>query len=76
VRADWFSGELRIPGGKMIQYVHMGYGSVYEREIILKVVDGRIASESVNENTQKETPSELELQRLELEKMRQKPYDR
>lgn len=73
VKADWFSGELRIPDGKMIKYVHMGYGSAYEREIILKVEAGKVIGESIIDNIQKEIPSELELQRQELEKMKQKP---
>ncbi|MFZ4859678.1 MAG: hypothetical protein ACOYL3_25175 [Desulfuromonadaceae bacterium] len=30
--ADWFTGVLRIPYGKILQYVHMGFGSVYEKE--------------------------------------------
>ena len=30
--ADWFSGVLRVPQGELIQYVHMGVGSVFERE--------------------------------------------
>ena len=28
VKADWYSGELRIPDGRQLEYVHMGYGSV------------------------------------------------
>ena len=73
VKADWFSGELRIPDGKLLQYVHMGYGSVYERELTLSVESGRVVKESVIDNTRKALPSELELQRLELEKIRPKP---
>ena len=73
VKADWFSGELRVPDGKLLQYVHMGYGSVYEREITLSVESGRIVRESMSDNTQKSLPSELELQRQELEKIKPKP---
>jgi hypothetical protein len=70
VKATWFSGELRIPDGKQLQYVHMGYGSVYERDIILTVDKGRITNKAVIDNTQRQLPSELELQRQELEKMK------
>ena len=73
VRADWFSGELRIPEGKMLQYVHMGYGSIYEREITLTVDSGKVVKESMVDNTIRTLPSVLELQRQELEKMRPKP---
>ena len=30
LKAEWFTGTLRIPQGKPIQYVHMGYQTVYE----------------------------------------------
>jgi hypothetical protein len=73
VKADWFSGELRMPEGKLRQYVHMGYGSVYERELILSVASGRVVRTSTVDNTRKTLPSELELQRQELEKMKPKP---
>jgi hypothetical protein len=28
VFANWFNGELRIPQGKMLEYVHRGYASL------------------------------------------------
>lgn len=37
VFADWFTGTLRIPQGEMLHYVHMGYGSVYEGEMHIKI---------------------------------------
>lgn len=72
VKADWFTGDLRIPEGEQIQYVHMGYGSVYEREIILGVAAGKITGKEVIDNTRKPLPSSLELERRELEKMKPK----
>ena len=56
----------------MLQYVHMGYGSVYEREIVLEVKSGSVVGESTIDHTKTELPSELELQRRELEKMKPK----
>lgn len=38
--ATWYSGALIVPHGKMTQYVHMGYGSSYEKYIILQVSKG------------------------------------
>lgn len=32
VFASWFTGGILIPKGNLIQYVHMGYGSIYEEE--------------------------------------------
>lgn len=42
VHADWFSGELVIPKGKMLYYEHMGYASVYKKELNIKIDDGMI----------------------------------
>lgn len=40
VVADWYSGALIIPDGKLVQYVHMGYGSTYERYIVSLIRNG------------------------------------
>jgi len=48
--ADWFSGVLRIPRGEMIQYVHMGYGSVFEEEVHVKVKQGVVTETKVIDN--------------------------
>ncbi|MGJ8638600.1 MAG: hypothetical protein ACSHYA_04335 [Opitutaceae bacterium] len=45
IPADWFSGNLILPNGEQVTYVHMGYGSRYESEIILTILDGKLASE-------------------------------
>lgn len=42
VHADWFSGELVIPKGKMLYYEHMGYASVYKKELNIKIDEGII----------------------------------
>lgn len=47
VHADWFTGELRVPDGKMIDYVHMGYGSTFTREILIAVEKGVVKSRTV-----------------------------
>ena len=41
ILADWFTGTLRIPRGEMLHYVHMGFGSVYEKELHIKIEAGR-----------------------------------
>jgi hypothetical protein len=40
VFAHWYSGVLRIPMGKLLRYVHGGYGSVYERDQFITVKMG------------------------------------
>lgn len=42
VKADWFSGKLRIPRGKMTQYEHSGYDSRFERELIITIDKGNV----------------------------------
>ena len=39
---DWYSGIMVIPTGEMVHYVHMGYSSVYESYLMLRVENGRI----------------------------------
>ena len=70
VRADWYSGDLVVPDGESLQYAHMGYGSIYERTITITVESGRVRSIMVADNRQLELPSQQELERKELEKMR------
>src|SRR5256885_10172569 len=31
VLADWYSGHVIIPNGKLLNYVHMGYASTYKK---------------------------------------------
>lgn len=52
VKAMWFSGKLRIPYGKMTEYVHEGYGSHFEKELIITVEKGNIIKEVMLDYTQ------------------------
>jgi hypothetical protein len=70
IKATWFSGTLRIPQGKQLRYVHMGYGSIYEKEIILTVENGKLTKENIIDNTKKRLPSELEGELEELQKIK------
>ncbi len=36
VFAHWFSGEIRLPQGKLFEYVHGGYASHYEMASFLR----------------------------------------
>lgn len=47
VLADWYSGYLVIPQGKMTQYVHMGYESRYERYLVVHILKGNVAEQKV-----------------------------
>ena len=46
VFAHWYSGTLRIPQGKRIEYVHMGYGSTYERDVLLTLQNGVVINKT------------------------------
>jgi hypothetical protein len=50
VFAHWYSGSLRIPEGQMLEYVHMGYGSTYERDLIVEIEKGLVIGSSIRCN--------------------------
>lgn len=50
LRASWFSGVLRVPLGKRLRYVHMGFHSVYERELLLWFRAGKLTGKRVIDN--------------------------
>ncbi len=57
--ADWFSGVLRIPKGKVIRYIHMGFGSVFEQEVHVKVEKGVATSSRLVDNRGKKLDERL-----------------
>lgn len=40
--ADWVSGDLIVPRGRMLEYVHMGFASRYESETVISVFKGLV----------------------------------
>lgn len=50
--AGWHTGMLRLPRGKQLKYVHMGFGSVHEENILLQVENGLVTSVEVQPNKQ------------------------
>lgn len=52
--ANWFTGTLRIPQGEMLHYVHMGYGSVYEHEMHIKIENGIVTKSKTVDNRNKD----------------------
>jgi hypothetical protein len=50
VFADWFTGVIRVPKGEMLQYVHMGFGSVFEQEVHTKIEKGHVVASRVVDN--------------------------
>lgn len=50
VPATWFTGGLRCPMGKMLHYVHSGYDTVSEYDLILWFIEGQLVEQRLNRN--------------------------
>lgn len=48
--AEWYTGKLRIPHGELLEYVHQAYASIYEKELILRLLNGKLIGESEKDN--------------------------
>ena len=50
VFAHWYSGTIRIPQGDLLEYVHMGFGSTYERDVMLDIDRGVVVATRIRHN--------------------------
>jgi len=50
VFAHWVTGTVRLPQGKLLEYVHLGYASTYERDLLLQFRRGELIRRFVKEN--------------------------
>ncbi len=50
VFAHWYTGTLRVPQGKVLKYVHMGYQSTFESDLLIDVARGVIGEVRIREN--------------------------
>ena len=50
VEATWFTGTLRIPKGKRLRYVHMGFMSTYEWDLFVQIENGIVVKEWTVDN--------------------------
>jgi hypothetical protein len=50
VFANWFSGDIRIPEGKLLEKINLGYESVFEKDRILSFKEGILIGETVKNN--------------------------
>lgn len=48
VFAHWYSGKLRLPQGNLLEYVHAGYATIYERDFFLEI-DRGVVSRTFNQ---------------------------
>lgn len=54
--AKWFTGTIRCPQGELLNYVHMGFSSTYERDLLLDIEDGVLVNTQVRDNTESAKP--------------------
>jgi|GEM_PF-342429 len=48
--AEWFSGEINVPEGDVLDYVHGGFATVYEREQHITIKNGIVVTTSMTDN--------------------------
>ena len=53
VFAVWVNGTLKIQSGELLEYIHMGYESIYETNVYLKFENGILIEEKTVDNTPK-----------------------
>ncbi|HGM7098331.1 TPA: hypothetical protein ACKQAS_002999 [Stenotrophomonas maltophilia] len=66
--AHWFSGTLIVPDGELLEYVHMGFGSQYEREIHITISEGSVTDTSIIDNRAKRAEREELAQQVSQQK--------
>ena len=58
--ADWVTGELRCPMGKLLSYSHAGYSSIFEHELFLRFDQGILVGQRTVKN-EPPVPDEYDL---------------
>lgn len=53
VFAHWVNQTLTVPRGKQLKYIHMGFGSIYEYTLHLKIRRGLLVETWVEDNRDK-----------------------
>lgn len=64
VFAHWFSGRVRVPQGKILEYVHMGYASTYESDLLISIEKGVVTETIVRQNGTSDAPDAPEGYRI------------
>lgn len=49
--AEWFSGTIKVPSGKILKYVHGGFSTEYEQEKYITIEDGFVVEIIEQDNT-------------------------
>jgi len=64
VFAHWFTGRLRAPQGKMLQYIHMGFNSTYEFDLLIEIDRGVVTRTKLKSNGMSDDGDTLEGDRV------------
>lgn len=48
--ADWYNGVIRVPRGELIEYVHGGYASIYQKDVYLTIKSGKLVAKREIDN--------------------------
>ena len=51
VLADWVTDTVYAPKGKLLYYIHMGFESIYEKELELKIIKGELVQAAELDNS-------------------------
>ena len=51
VKAEWVTADILAPQGELLYYVHMGYGSLYEKELELNIENGKLIGTKIYDNS-------------------------
>jgi hypothetical protein len=68
VFANWFTGKIIVPQGERVQYIHMGYASIYEKELHISFKSGIKTSEKTISNEKIANKIRLEKRQREIAK--------
>ena len=58
VFADWYTGQVRLPMGELVQYVHGGYGSTYEQDLLIDFDQGVVTQTTLRHNSAPANPND------------------
>jgi hypothetical protein len=58
VFAKWFTGEIKMPQGKMLHYEHLGYCSIFEKDLFLGFKKGELVNKREVDNTKTFDPED------------------
>ena len=57
VFAHWYSGQVRLPQGRQLEYVHGGWGSTYEQDLLIGFDQGLVSQTTLRHNSMPAQPN-------------------